>query len=122
MKDTGSRAESVRLRSAEKLSVSDPLITARSVRSELCLAVEYRRVRDDSSVLVQQLHLGFGVLRVYDDTFDRANVDALLGFEMPHALGTEIRINFIDLRTHVYRIVWTFWFTDIAVDAFVGNE
>jgi len=48
-------------------------------------------------VLFQQLFPGFRVLRIKWNAIDRANLHTLRSFEMPDALGTQKRIDFIEL-------------------------
>ena len=72
---------------------------------------------------VHKLRPGFCVLRINQDTFHRTDIHALLGFEMADALGAAGPVYFVDLLTHVDRLIWAFGFAYIAVDAiFVNNK
>ncbi len=64
----------------------------------------------------------FGIIRIKWNAIDWAYLTALRGIKMPNALGAFIGIDFINLNAHINRIVWAFWFTDIAINAFVCNH
>jgi hypothetical protein len=68
------------------------------------------------------LLIAFRVGRVQGDAVYRAHLLALRYFEMSHALGTTVRVNFINKFTLEDGVVWALWLTDIAVDAFISNN
>jgi hypothetical protein len=59
---------------------------------------------------------------VFGNTIDRANFYALRGLVMADALGAQIGIDLIDLVALGNGAVGAFGFTDIAIDAFIGND
>ena len=54
-------------------------------------------------------------------TFYRAHLLALGDIKVTHALGTSVRIDFVNRLTLVDCLVGAGRFTDIAVDAIIGN-
>jgi len=60
-----------------------------------------------------------GVIR---DTVYWANFNALWLIEMADALGTQIRINFINLFAFINGVIGTNWLANIAVNAFISNH
>jgi hypothetical protein len=51
-----------------------------------------------------------------------ADLYTLRLIKMPHTLGAFVRMDFVNLFAHVYRVVWAFGLADIAVDAFVSDS
>jgi hypothetical protein len=62
------------------------------------------------------------MLRIDEDAFHRANLNALWRIEMTYALGAETVVDLIDLFAGRYCLIGTFGFTDIAVYTFVGDH
>jgi hypothetical protein len=76
----------------------------------------------DPLVLGHQLLLGLDVVGVNGNAIYRTDLDTLRGFIVADAFGAKIGVDFIDLVALVDRAVRTFRFTDIAVDALIGNH
>jgi hypothetical protein len=73
-------------------------------------------------VFAQQHVFGFDAVGVQGDAGDRANLNALGLVEVTHALGAAVGVDLINFFTHEYRLVGTFGFTNIAVDALLGDH
>jgi hypothetical protein len=59
--------------------------------------------------------------RVLRNTLNRANYNTLRRVEMPNTFSALVGINFVEALTFRDRIVWALWFTDVTVDAFIGD-
>ena len=64
----------------------------------------------------------FGMRRIMNNAFHRTNPEALRVCMMAYALGTEPRINLVDLLALRNRTIWAFRFANVAVNTFVGNQ
>ena len=56
------------------------------------------------------------------NTRHRADLHTLWFVKMTDALSALVRVNLIDLDTHVNGLVWTFGLAHVAVNTFVGND
>ena len=63
----------------------------------------------------------FGVQFVERNAIDRTDFAALWRIEMADALSALCGINFVDLHALINCTVRTLWFTDVTVDALVGD-
>jgi hypothetical protein len=70
----------------------------------------------------QQLLLGIRVGRVFGNTLDRAHHHALRLVEMPNTLGALAWVYFINFFAHAYCAVRALRLTNIAVNAFIGDD
>jgi type III secretory pathway component EscR len=71
--------------------------------------------------LCEQIVPILGVLEVQRDAIHRAHFYALRRIEMSYALGTFVRINFVDVDPLVNSLVWTLGLTDVTIDALIGD-
>jgi len=62
------------------------------------------------------------VIGVDFNALDRTKHNALRLVVVTHTLGTQIRVNFIDLCAHVNSGVRALGLAHVAVDAFFGNK
>jgi hypothetical protein len=62
------------------------------------------------------------VIRIKGDTIYRADIHTLLGIVVTHTLGTEVRIDLIDLVSLGYGTIRTLRLTYITIDALIGNH
>jgi hypothetical protein len=62
------------------------------------------------------------MIRIGDNAIHRTNVHALGSFKVADTFGAEIGVDLVDLFAHGNRPVRALGLTDIAVDAFVGNQ
>jgi hypothetical protein len=62
------------------------------------------------------------MVRIEDNAIHRADIHALGSFKVADAFSAEIGVYLIDLFAHGNRPVRALGLTDIAVDAFVGNQ
>jgi hypothetical protein len=76
----------------------------------------------DALVLGVQFLIGLFVLGVFGNTIDRANFYALRSLVMADTLGAQIGIDLINLVTLGNGAVGALGFTNIAIDAFIGND
>jgi hypothetical protein len=51
-----------------------------------------------------------------------ADLPALRGIKMAYALRALVGINLVNLNPHKNRIIRALGFTDVAIDALVGNQ
>jgi hypothetical protein len=72
-------------------------------------------------VFVKQLIFGFFVVRVFGNTFHRADFGTLRFIEMTDAFSAFIRINFVYFGAHINGFIGADRFANIAIDAFVSN-
>jgi hypothetical protein len=73
-------------------------------------------------VFLHQLLFGLHIIRVKWNTVDRAYLDTLRCLVVTDTLGTQVRIDHIDLITSTDRLVRALRFTYIAIDAFICNH
>lgn len=71
---------------------------------------------------MQQLFVAFNKFWMQRNAIDRAYFATLWRIEVSHAFRAFQRIDDIELIAHPNRIVGTFGFADVAVNAFVGNH
>jgi hypothetical protein len=76
----------------------------------------------DAVVFLHQLLLGLLMIGILGDAVHGADLDALGFIIVADTLGAEIRVDNIDLIPLADGAIGTFGFTDIAVDAFIGNN
>jgi hypothetical protein len=76
----------------------------------------------DALVLGLQFFLRLYVVRVMRDAIHGADLDALGGLVMTHALGAQIGVDLVNLVALVDRPIRALGLTHIAVDAFVCNH
>jgi hypothetical protein len=62
------------------------------------------------------------VLRIDWDASNWAHLDTLRFIKVAHAFCALVGVDFIDLWAKVDRLIGTFRFTHIAIDAFVGDH
>jgi hypothetical protein len=62
------------------------------------------------------------MLRVHRYAGHRADLHALGLVKMAHALGALVRVDLVELLTHIDGIVGALGLAHIAVDAFIGNH
>jgi hypothetical protein len=60
--------------------------------------------------------------RIADDAVHRADLATLGGVVVSHAFRAKGGVDHVDLRAYGDGVVGTLRFTDIAVDAFIGNQ
>jgi hypothetical protein len=73
-------------------------------------------------IFLVQTFLVLNMLGIFIDTIDRANFYALRQIMMPYTLGTQLRINDINVLTLGNRAIRAFRFANITVDAFIVNN
>ena len=73
-------------------------------------------------VFLHQLLFGLHIIRVKWNTVDRANLDTLRRLVVTDTFGAQVRVDHIDLITGTDRLVRTFRFTYITIDAFICNH
>src|SRR5690606_19080733 len=56
------------------------------------------------------------------NALDRANDFALRFIVVAHAFSAQVGVDHVVVGPHGYCIIGTFWFTDVAIDAFVSDE
>ena len=79
--------------------------------------------RNQPLILLQQLRLTFDMRRIMRNAIiHRTKQRTLRHIKMPHALGTQIRMNLVDQRPHTNGIVGAYRLADITVDAFISNN
>jgi len=67
-----------------------------------------------------QFGAGFGVCLIKRNAIDGTNLDALGGLEVADTLRAQRRVDDVDFFTGGNRIIRTFRFADVTVDAFVS--
>lgn len=60
--------------------------------------------------------------RVFRNTLDRADLDALRHVEVAHAFGTFGRFDLVDFFAHGDGAIGAFWLADITVNAFISDD
>jgi hypothetical protein len=75
-----------------------------------------------STVFLPQGLLILHKLRVDRYAGHRTHLNALGLIKVPHAFGAFMRINLVDFLSKIDRLIRAFRLTDIAVDAFIGND
>jgi len=73
-------------------------------------------------VLLIKSLFGLDVLRMDGNTSNRTHLDTLRLVKMTYTLRALARVNFIDFRPEVDRLIGTLRFTHIAIDAFVSDH
>jgi len=73
-------------------------------------------------IFLHELIFSLLMVRVFGDAVHGTDVDALGFIEMTHAFCAELGVDLIDLFPLIDRPIWAFGFTDITVDAFIGND
>src|SRR5476649_1514372 len=73
-------------------------------------------------VLGAQLGLGFTPGRIEGDAADRAHLLALRLVEVADALGAFVRVDFVNFRAHVDRVVRALGLAYVAIDTVVGDH
>ncbi len=68
-----------------------------------------------------KLFLRFGVGKVERNAIDRAHFHTLRYIEMSDAFGAFVRIDFVYFQPLIYRLIRTFRFAYIAVNALIGD-
>jgi hypothetical protein len=66
--------------------------------------------------------MGFNVIGMQRNAVNGTNLPALRGIKMTYALRALVGVDLINLNPHKNRIVGALGFTDVAIDAFVGNQ
>ena len=82
----------------------------------------YRLLPRQPFILGHELFAGLNVVRILRNAFHRTDLDTLRGLEVADALGAQVGVDLVDLLALVDGVVRTLRFTDITVDAFVGNH
>jgi hypothetical protein len=59
---------------------------------------------------------------VFGDAIDRANLDALRFVVVADALGAFVGVDFVNFSALENGLIRAFWFADVAIDTFIGND
>jgi hypothetical protein len=73
-------------------------------------------------VLLPQACLTFDPKRINRNAVHRTKLHTLRFVKVADAFSAFGRVNFVNLLPHVNRVIRAFGLTDIAVDAFIGDE
>ena len=73
-------------------------------------------------VLLHQIVMRFYIVGMQWNAINRTNLPALRGIKMAYALRALVGINLVNLNPHKNRIIRALGFTDVAIDALVGNQ
>ena len=73
-------------------------------------------------VLLHQILMRFHIIGVQWNAINRADLPALRGIKMAYALCALIGVDLVNLNPHKNRIIRTLGFTDVAINALVGNQ
>jgi hypothetical protein len=66
--------------------------------------------------------MGFNVIGMQGNAINGTHLPALRGIKMAYAFCALVGINLVNFNPHKNRIVGALGFTDVAIDAFVGNQ
>jgi hypothetical protein len=73
-------------------------------------------------VLLHQIIMRFYIVGMQWNAINRTDLPALRGIKMAYALRALVGINLVNLNAHKNRIIRALGFTDVAIDALVGNQ
>lgn len=73
-------------------------------------------------VLLHQIVMRFHIIRMQGNAINGTDLPALRGIKMAYALRALIGVDLINLNPHKNRIIRALGLTDVAIDAFVGNQ
>ena len=73
-------------------------------------------------VLLHQIVMRFHIIGMQGNAINRTDLPALRGIKMAYALRALVGINLVNLNPHKNRIIRALGFTDVAIDALVGNQ
>ena len=73
-------------------------------------------------VLLHQIVMRFYIVGMQWNAINRTDLPALRGIKMAYALRALVGINLVNLNAHKNRIIRALGFTDVAIDALVGNQ
>ena len=66
--------------------------------------------------------MGFNVIGMQRNAVNGTDLPALRGIKMTYALRALVGVDLINLNPHKNRIIRALGLTDVAIDAFVGNQ
>ena len=64
----------------------------------------------------------FHIIGMQGNAINGADLPALRGIKMTYALGALVGVDLVNLNPHKNRIIRALGFTDVAIDALVGNQ
>ncbi len=64
----------------------------------------------------------FHIIGMQGNAINGADLPALRGIKMTYALRALVGVDLINLNPHKNRIIRALGFTDVAIDALVGNQ
>jgi hypothetical protein len=73
-------------------------------------------------VLLHQIVMRFHIIGMQGNAINGADLPALRGIKMAYALRALIGVDLVNLNPHKNCIIRALGFTDVAIDAFVGNQ
>ena len=73
-------------------------------------------------VLLHQIVMRFHIIRMQGNAINGTDLPALRGIKMAYALRALVGIDLVNLNPHKNRIIRALGLTDVAIDAFVGNQ
>ena len=73
-------------------------------------------------VLLHQIVMRFHIIGMQGNAINRTDLPALRGIKMAYALRALVGIDLVNLNPHKNRIIRALGFTDVAIDALVGNQ
>ncbi len=80
------------------------------------------RSRGQLKIFFPQHCLGLDHFRMRDDAFDWTHFDTLRLIKMSDAFGAKFGIDFVEFDALVYRVIRTFRFANVAIDALIGDQ
>ena len=73
-------------------------------------------------VLLHQIVMRFYIIGMQGNAINGADLPALRGIKMAYALRALVGINLVNLNPHKNRIIRALGFTDVAINALIGNQ
>ena len=73
-------------------------------------------------VLLHQIVMRFHIIGMQWNAINGTDLPALRGIKMAYAFRALVGINLVNLNPHKNRIIRALGLTDVAIDAFVGNQ
>ena len=73
-------------------------------------------------VLLHQIVMRFHIIGMQWNAVDGTDLPALWGIKMAYAFRALIGIDLVNLDPHKNRIIRALGFTDVAIDALIGNQ
>ncbi len=71
---------------------------------------------------MHQIVMRFHIIGMQGNAINGADLPALGRIKMTYALRALIRVDLVNLNPHKNRIIRALGFTDVAIDALVGNQ